>query len=250
MNRSTSLRMCTFLVFLCVAGAHSVQASVAIPPQESDIDNARVVQMTKSGLDDDIIIAKIQTSHCKFSLSDNDLVDLKKAGVSPKVVAAMLNASVLTAAVVKVDGNPLELHMLGQAKTGGRLGSALTYGIKSVKTKAYLQGQHAPVVASSAANIEMELPPNDSVDNYVLLKMDAKGDRRELETGSVGGTVGAKSGVRAESVIKTSAEPLGGRRFKITPHDTLKGGEYILYVEGSADYQKGIFGKGYDFTVE
>ena len=183
-------------------------------------------------------------------IGDNDLMDLKKAGVSPKVIAAMLEASVLTSPVVKVDGNPVELHTLGQAKVGGRLGSALTGGIKSVKQKAYLQGQHAAVVASRNPNIEIELPPNDTADNYILVIMDAKGDRRELETGASGGAVGGKSGIRAESVIQTSAEPLGSRRFKITPHEAVKSGEYILYVVGSADFQKGIFGKGYDFTIE
>lgn len=222
----------------------------AVPPQDSDMDNARVVQLTKTGLDDEIIIAKMKTAHCKFALGDNDLMDLKKAGVSPKVIAAMLESSVLTSPIVKVDGNPVELHTLGQAKVGGRLGSALTGGIKSVKQKAYLQGQHAAVVASRNPNIEIELPPNDTADNYILVIMDAKGDRRELETGASGGAVGGKSGIRAESVIQTSAEPLGGRRFKITPHEAVRSGEYILYVVGSADFQKGIFGRGYDFTIE
>jgi hypothetical protein len=250
MSQRITRRFFTILAPALVVWAISAGFLAAVPPQDTDMDNARVVQLTKTGLDDDIIIAKIKTAHVKFSLGDNDLMDLKKAGVSPKVIAAMLDASVLTSPVVKVDGNTVELHTLGQAKTGGRLGSMMTGGLKSVKQKAYLQGQHAAVVASGSPNIEIELPPNDTVDNYILLRMDAKGDRRELETGSVGGTVGGKTGVRAEDVIKTSAEPLGGRRFKITSQEALKGGEYILYVEGSADYQRGIFGKGYDFTVE
>src|SRR5208337_5626554 len=97
-----------------------------------DITNDRVIQMAKTGLDDDIIIAKIKTGHPKFSLTDNDLMALKKGGVSGKVIAAMLEASVLTNAIVKIDGKPVELHTLGEAKTGGRLGHALTYGVKSV----------------------------------------------------------------------------------------------------------------------
>ena len=222
----------------------------ALPPQEGDIDNARVIEMVKLGLDDDIVIAKIKTGHTKFSLQDNDLVQLKQAGVSGKVVAAMLEASVLKEPHVKIDGNPAELHTLGQAKVGGRLGSSLTMGIKSIKSKAYLQGQHAAIIVSRNPNIEMELPPADSVDNYILVKMDPKGDRRELEVGSAGGVVGGKQGIRAESIIKTSSDALGGRKFKISATEPLKSGEYILYAVGSADFQKGVFGKGYDFTVE
>jgi hypothetical protein len=206
--------------------------------------------MTKMGLDDDIIIAKIKTGHPKFSLADNDLVELKRAGVSGKVVAAMLEASVLKTAVVKVDGRSVELHTLGQAKSGGRLGHALSYGVKSVKWKAYLEGQHASVVASPKPRIDLELPPSDSIENYILVRMDPKGDRRELEVASGGGAIGMKTGIRAESILKTSWEDLGGRHYKITCHETLKGGEYLVYIVGSIDTIHGVYGKGYDFTVE
>ena len=60
--------------------------------QAAEITNTRVIEMSKLGLDDDIIIARIKHSTCRFQLTDNDLVDLKKAGVSPKVIAAMLDA--------------------------------------------------------------------------------------------------------------------------------------------------------------
>ncbi len=215
-----------------------------------DITNDRVIQMAKMGLDDDIIVAKIKTGHAKFSLTDNDLMALKKGGVSGKVIAAMLEASVLTSAVVKIDGKPVELHTLGEVKTGGRLGHSVTMGIKSVKAKAYLEGPHAPVISSHSPKIEIELPPNDTIDNYLVVELNGKGDRRELEVGSAGGTVGAKVGVRAEDVVKTSAEDLGNRHYKVTCHKELKKGEYIVYIVGSPDTIHGVYGKGFDFTVE
>lgn len=215
-----------------------------------DITNDRVIEMSKMGLDDDIIIAKIKTGHPRFSLTDHDMMVLKKGGVSGKVIAAMLEASVLTRAIVKIDGNPVELHTLGEAKTGGRLGHSVTMGIKSVKAKAYLEGQHAPVMSSPQPKIEIELPPNDTIDNYIIVRLDPKGDRRELEVGSAGGTVGAKVGVRAEDVEKSSAEDVGNRHYKIACHNKLKKGEYIVYVVGSPDTIHGIYGRGYDFTVE
>src|SRR5882724_12045541 len=61
----------------------------------ADLTNVRVIELTKIGLDDDIIIAKIKNGVCRFDLADSDLLDLKKAGVSSKVVAAMLDASAL-----------------------------------------------------------------------------------------------------------------------------------------------------------
>lgn len=233
------------IAFLVVMTAVSVSTQVG-----EEINNDRVIDMTKKGLDDEIVIAKIKTGHPRFALADEDLVALKKSGVSGKVIAAMLDASVLASAAVKIDSKKCDLKTLGQAKVGGRLGSAFTYGIKSVKQKAYLQGKHATVIVSPSPVIEIELPPNDTIDNYIVVKMDAKGDRRELEVGSAGGLVGAKAGLRAEAILKSSSQVVSGRNYKLVLQEKLKKGEYILYVVGSPDAIKGVFGRGYDFTVE
>jgi hypothetical protein len=59
--------------------------------QGSDITNFRVIEMSNLGLDDDIVIARIKHSTCHFQLGDADLLDLQRAGVSSKVIAAMLD---------------------------------------------------------------------------------------------------------------------------------------------------------------
>jgi len=92
-------------------------SSQFLAAEDSEITNARVIEMTKIGLGEDIIIARIKTGSCQFALSDNDLAQLKRANVSDKVVAAMLESSVLTRPRVTIDGNPLELHTIGQEKS-------------------------------------------------------------------------------------------------------------------------------------
>lgn len=238
------IKIAVVILFLAVIVAPTLQG------QDADLNNARVIEMSKMGLDDDIIIAKIKNANCKFELNDSDLMQLKKDGVSSKVVAAMLEASAITVTQVTIDQKPVAIHTLGQAKTGGRLGSAFTYGIKSVKSKAYLQGAHSSVIVSPMPEIVLELPKGETIDNYMIVQLDGKDDRRELEVGSMGGTVGAKSGVRAEAIRRTSTTPLGGNKYKMMVADKLKKGEYIIYVVGSADNIKGIYGRGYDFTVE
>ena len=217
---------------------------------ESDVDNARIIEMTHKGLGDDVIIARIKASATKFDLSDDDLANLKKAGVSDAVVAAMIQSTQLTSAKVTIDGNPVEVRTIGEQKVGGRLGHTVSLGIMSVKNKAYLQGQHASLIASRKPVIDIELPANDNIDNYIIVEMDDKGDRREIEMGSVGGTVGEKVGIRADRIVRTSATPVGGRRFRVSPVNELKKGEYILYSVGSADFPHGVYGQGYDFTVQ
>lgn len=66
---------------------------------EKPLDNAQVIQLTKADLGDAVIIAKIKsTKEVKFDLTPDDLVKLKKSGVSGPVIAAMLDRSVSSAA--------------------------------------------------------------------------------------------------------------------------------------------------------
>jgi len=103
------LKSASVFVFLCLVGISLVsiaQAQQAAPPPVASgtpamtqaattakITNARVVEMTKMGLDDDVIIARIKHSVCDFQLSDSELMELKKSGVSSKVVAVMLETA-------------------------------------------------------------------------------------------------------------------------------------------------------------
>ena len=241
-------RLPSVIVFAALTVSLAFSQNQPTAGQGSGITNARIIEMSKLGLDDDIIIAKLKNGSCEFQLGDTDLVDLKKAGVSPKVIAAMLDSSVLTSPRVTIDNKEVPIHTMGQSKVGGRLGHNLTLKMKSVKEKAYLDGPHSMILTSSSPVIEIDLPKADTIDDYILVQMDGKGDRREIEVESRGGIVGAKNGIRAEAIHKTQVTPLGGRKFQLGT-DTLKKGEYIIYVVGSPDSVKGIYGKGYDFTV-
>jgi hypothetical protein len=192
---------------------------------------------------------ELKTGPVTFQLTDSDLVELKKAGVSSKVVAAMLDASALVSPRVTVDNKEVILHTLGESKVGGRIGHVATFGMKSTKVKAYLEGQHSAVISGANPSIVIDLPKGTPIDNFILVQLDEKTDRRELEVDSVGGIVGAKHGVREEAIRKTHASDLGGNRFQLGT-EKLKKGDYIVYVVGSADFEKGIYGRGYDFTVE
>jgi hypothetical protein len=236
--------MALTLVLLPILTVNTAQA------QEKACNNDRVIEMTKLELGDDIIIAKMKNANCNFQLGDSDLVDLKKAGVSSKVIAAMLDTTDISSARVIIDKKLVVLHTFAQAKTGGRLGSSLTYGLKSVKEKAYLQNKHSSVIVSPTPVIELALPKDETIDNYIVVKMDEKSDRRELEVGSQGGIVGSKKGINAEAIRKTTSVSLGDNKFRMNVSEPLKPGEYILYVVGSANSVKEVNARGFDFTVE
>jgi len=51
-----------------------------------------VKKMTKAGLSDNVIVDQIHSTHSVFYLSTADIIDLKNAGVSQKVIDAMIQS--------------------------------------------------------------------------------------------------------------------------------------------------------------
>jgi hypothetical protein len=61
---------------------------------QSLITNNDVLELTKAGISPDIIVAKIKASHCQFDTSAAQLKSLKAAGISDQVILAMVEAPV------------------------------------------------------------------------------------------------------------------------------------------------------------
>ena len=89
----------------------SVPAATQPDASTTKITNARVVQMTKMGLDDDVIVARIKHGVCDFQLTDNDLMELKKEGVSSKVVAAMMDSVPAASATSEPDDGKVRVFV-------------------------------------------------------------------------------------------------------------------------------------------
>lgn len=66
--------------------------SVRLRPTSRALTNADVIQLVKSGLEENLIIDKIQTSSCEFRTDTGDITDLHNAGVSAAVISTMLHA--------------------------------------------------------------------------------------------------------------------------------------------------------------
>jgi len=144
----------------------------------------------------------------------------------------------------------IDLKTMASSKVAGRLGHQLTLGIKSVKVNAYLIGPNAKTRMKDTSPVfYLRLPENYSIDEVILVSLYSKTDRRELEVSAMGGAVGAKQGLRMETMKPFDSQELAPRLYKIVT-GIVGRGEYIFYLVGSADAMKGIQGKGYDFGVD
>lgn len=251
------------LLLACLSAPFSSALSQTVPATETPVlknhpegasatdDNNRIVAMMNKGLDDSIIVAKIKASSWTFELSDDDMLALRKKGLSAQVVAAMVDESVNTVAKVTVDDQPVTLVTMGQARTAGRLLNNLTADLTPLKENAYLDGGSAATEASPMPEILLSLPKGDSIGNYILVRMERKGDiRRELAVGSGGGVGNGRTGLNSKSAIRPIRIILRAESvYQLLPLNQLKAGQYMVYVVGSSDERKDIYGKGYDFAV-
>jgi hypothetical protein len=74
---------------------------------EDMLTNESVLKLVKSGLGDDLIVGIVQNQPGKYSLTPDEMVRLKQAGVSEKILTAMATKSTAAPAnsskVVKID---------------------------------------------------------------------------------------------------------------------------------------------------
>ena len=71
------------------------------------MDNDSVMKMAKAGLGDDLIIETINTQPGKYVTDADSLVALKGAGVSDRVITAMINKS--RRQITNIPEKPIEL---------------------------------------------------------------------------------------------------------------------------------------------
>lgn len=132
-----------------------------------------IVSLSSMGLGDEAIIAKIKTTNSRFDLTTDQMIALKRQGVSGPVIAAMLagGGSSAVPAMSMDSPDPMVPHPAGvyllnersaepkmvrmdatvtnQAKTGGIFGYALTGGLASMSIKATIQNDTARTKAST-----------------------------------------------------------------------------------------------------
>jgi len=108
------LRAAWLTTLVAVFTAASVVTLTAQTPKV--LTNQDVVDMVSAKLSDGVIVAAIQKATCKFSTDPQDLIALKKAGVSDSVVEAMTDAGAPAPGVAQA--NLLRLGIVGAAPSG------------------------------------------------------------------------------------------------------------------------------------
>jgi hypothetical protein len=253
--------------FVCYGevGAQAAPSDAALTVEE-------VVKLSRSGFSEELIVTKIKKNGKAFDLSSDELVELKKQGLSDNLIRFLLDptqpytppappapapsttAAAVSAPAKKYPDDPFATLVPTDSglysfvgKTPYKVDLKVLLGIhkgKVLKGKvvAYLAGPYAKLRVKAGKNVfYLRLPEGKEVSDLILISLLEKDDRRELD-----GLPGPKGGLNADSVLPFDQVEVGPKLFKLTP-PALAAGEYVFFLVGSAEPDKGTYGKGYDF---
>lgn len=84
--------MKAFIGFLILAGIGGCYAGTAYP-HAAPLAKDDVVRLSQEGIADDVIISQIEATHSKFFLTVDEIIALRKAKVSQRVIDRMIGTS-------------------------------------------------------------------------------------------------------------------------------------------------------------
>jgi len=240
--------------FLAITGGSSSAQEV--------LTNDAVIKMVKAGLAESIIIQKVRTSQKKFDTSTDGLIRLKSAGVSDKVIEAMVGGAppAQTAAAPPpppaapaAPAGPTIAHVVGGAQKPLKsvIGSA-EFSVEPFggsKQEVVLPDNRAEYRISDREPVFVS-PNSDQV--WILVRLKPGKRDRNLPMSSSGGgwTYGGttfRQGVDPKYAIKLNTEPGPNGGFRMRPVEPLKPGEYGFVAASRGQIN---VNEVFDFAVE
>ncbi len=271
MRRATVFCVLALIVILVGASARAQEV----------LTNDGVLKLHGAGLPAAVILAKIRASQTSFDTSVEALVALSEAGVPQEVIAEMAGASSAPAAAdqsivvrqgasaapnvaAQFGGTPcqtpgifvdesgqlreIEPTTYTMGKSGGFFLSQITYGIKSMKSKAIIQGTTSNTrvdggtptfffcFEETETGLSYETKGATNPSEFLLVEFEVKHDKgyRAFVAGKLNLWAGATSGAPPKVLRETGYEKQAPGVYKVTPRVVLSPGEYGFYYAGSA----------------
>ena len=283
--------MRTSIIFWRTLGAALVLAvfmlGAGVPPAVAQevLTNDSVISMVKGGLGEAVVLARIRSSPANFDTTTNSLLALKKAGVSDKVIEAMVSAprsgaaaaaapapapapaappsgsapapSVSAGARTSAGGAAATLprdsiyHLNGAKYTELQpqvIEIEMNMAFFSQKSEVVLGGQKAEYrITDQQPQFYSYYAPTEAL--LVKLKPGDKKNDRNLKMGSGGYHPfggSSRQGVRSEDRIAVKSEREANGFYRITPAAALPAGEYgFIVLSGTS-----AGGRMFDFGVD
>jgi hypothetical protein len=244
------------------------------PPQPIDgpltttkapaMNNDSVVKMAKAGLGDELIIQTINTQPGVYATDADALVALKGAGVSDRVITAMVNKG--RRQLTNVQEKPIELSDVNEIgvyykdhtgkwiaiepeivhiKSGGWLKSTVTDGIIKQDHNGHLNGRESKLALQCPIELLIYVPEGVSANEYDFIRFRINSDNREFRV-LTGGVFHSTGGADRDEV-KFNPVKTAPHTYQFTVDQSTGGGEYGILPPGTGNVTNG--GKIYTFAI-
>lgn len=219
-------------------GPQAIIAKINASKGSYDTSTNSLIQLKQAGVPDAVIAAMLQRS--SSPVLTNAVADSTSPNpLDPHAPGIYLLDQRGAGKMVRIDAT-----MSNQTKTANIWGYAFTSGISSMKVKTVIPNATARVQALSrrptfyfyftqggplasvsqfgTAFTVMASSPNE----FSLVRLEQKRDRREAAIGSVGMFSGVKSGISDKARVSFTYEDVAPGVFKVTPSAELAPGQY------------------------
>lgn len=264
-----------YLLFVCLI-------TLSLSAQTETITNQSVIDMKEMGFSDEVIVTKIKTSETNFDTSLAAMKQLKEKGISDAIIMEIMNSSnkeeadeeanevdFKTGIYINKDGEATKLlpTVFSGTKTN-TLGAAFSYGIASAKIKSIMNNAHSTNIIAEAQpafwfyfarqdNNDFNVGASNwwfasasSPNEFSLVKLTVKKNKRELITGKVNAYSGSSLGVEDKYSIPFDIEIIDDYTYKVVPKEPLENGEYCFFYQGTIP-QGGFTNQSvFDFSIQ
>ena len=263
----------------CIAQTHVL--SLSSEPKQMTVQD--VIKLSKAGFSDDLIIQQIRQTGQRFNLSTDQLLQLKAAQVSEKVIQFMINPTTASATSQPARSSaqpasspnrldpartaeptaaelPTEIGVYAKQKgkwveilpevvnwkTGGVMKSVATVGVVKGDINGHVNGSSSRNHVTSPLEFLIVAREGDAITEYQLVRLHEHGSSREFRT--VTGGVFHVSGGATRDLVAFDGTKVSSRTYSVKLGNSQ--GEYGFIPPGAfTSMNTASAGKIYSFRV-
>lgn len=216
------------------------------------LTNQSVIELSKAGLDKEVIISKIQSSQTNFDVSTDGLIALKKQKLDNEIIQAMVrkatggspvNGQEATTSLAGLD-NLNEVYGFNKSTNSiTRLESAQANQKTKVRAMGFgggasyfvIDGEKSPVRLQPSDDIAFVINTGAGAPMITLYKLEISNNTRQAALAKVKGAFNFSSNKveNGNNTISCNVTQLKTGVFQITPATKLQSGEYFFAVPKS-----------------
>jgi hypothetical protein len=220
------------------------------------LTNESVIKLVQSGMSEDLILNVIRQQPGTYSLGADQLIALKTAGVSEKVIAAMLGkvsgkeaaapGAKAPSSETKLPAEPAVYYRKGAEwlpliaetvdwKSTGGMKNFVSAGIVKKDLKGSLAGINSRNLVSADNEVIIVPPQGVSVNDYLLIPMKGEKGKREFQVKPAG-----RNEAVARGAEEFGLEKVGDNHYRVVTTRPLPPGEYGILPLSSVGSETGM----------